>query len=206
MNNKVLLDIDGVIAHFYKGFGQYLNKVYNTNLNIDGEPSTYSMRDWDPAFSKEDIDVASKNWILGSGFFKMPIYPGAKEFVYELMDLCDVYIVTGRINDYDMALSDNVKYKIRNDTKKWFKYHGIPAEKLFFAGDKAKFCNDNGIKILIEDKLSTVENAVVQGIESFLMYRKYNDTKIVHPRLHKVDNYSQIISKIREILNEPEAI
>lgn len=208
MKVKVLLDIDGVIADFYAGFSQHLNDVLDANLDISKEPHEYSLHKWGHGLPNNLVDAEIPNWIKQGGYENMPIYPGAKEFVYKLMDNYDVFIVTARVGDFRMSLPEEIVNIIKEDTFKWFQRHGIPSDKLFFDHEKVKFCEDNDIKIIIEDKLSTVVDGAKEGIASILIDRGWNKGGRAwygellhrnHPNIHVAHKYDDILDMIKEL-------
>lgn len=174
MKIKVLLDIDGVIADFYVGFSKHLNKSVNAGLDPNNGPANYRIHDWGHNLSKEVISEEIPKWILSGGYENIPIFSGAKEFVYKLMDKYDVCIVTARIGDFTLSLPGKVKEVIKRDTLRWLKKYGIPSNKLFFKHEKIDFCQKNNIPIIIEDKLQTVIDGANKGVRSILMDRSWN--------------------------------
>jgi len=174
MKVKILLDIDGVIADFYRSFASHLNKNLNAKLDLNNGPTNYSLHEWGHNIPRDIIDREIPKWVLDGGYAKMPMFKGAKEFVYKLMDKYDVHIVTARVGDFLCYLSGDVKDTIKYDTFKWLKKYGIPSNKLFFNHDKVDFCLKNKIPIMVEDKLPTVIDGADKGVRSILMDRSWN--------------------------------
>src|SRR5690348_5057067 len=113
MKTNLLLDIDGVLANFYAGFGDYLNKSHGANLDLDVEPKSYRFEEWGPDCAGIDMDKAAVDWIMKGGFEQMPVYGGAADFVKELHGLADVYVVTARIGDFKQKFGESVINKIK---------------------------------------------------------------------------------------------
>lgn len=211
MKNKILLDIDGVIADFFRGFAGHLNKNLGAKIDLSQEPLAYGIHDWGHNLSKELIDREIPIWMEVGGYINMPIYPGAVEFIYKLMDKYDVYIVTARIGDFRKELPKAIQAIVRRDTQNWFRNHGIPADKLFFEHKKIDFCKNNEISIIIEDKLSTVIEGAQSNIQSILVNRGWNqkgdtqqnsDLRKNHPNIHIAYDYNNILNIMDGILNE----
>lgn len=174
MKKKVLLDIDGVIANFYASFGGFLNKNLGANMQLTFEPPEYNMDNWGHNLSKEIVEKSIQEWIIQNGYLNMSLYPGAKAFVYKLMDEYDVHIVTARVGDFSTVFEDSILNKIKSDTYAWFKKHGIPSDKLFFEHKKTDFCKKYGIPLMIEDKLTNAMSGARNDIYVVLVDRGWN--------------------------------
>lgn len=192
-----------MLANFYAGFGKHLNDTMDAGLDLTIDPDDYAIHNWCDKITKEGADIEVPKWIIAGGYKDMPIYSGAKEFVYKLMDKNDVFTVTARVGDFRLDFSPDQIEIIKNDTKKWFQNQGIPAEKLFFEHNKVEFCLDNGISIMIEDKPSTVVKAANNGIKSILVNRNWNNTsnsnELNHPNIYRANNYDDILNFIERI-------
>ncbi len=68
----------------------------------------------------------------------------------------------------------DVREKIKDDTYHWLRKYSIRYDKLFFVHKKIEFCDRHGISIIIEDKGSTVIEAVKSGKHAILVDRRYN--------------------------------
>lgn len=206
MKKKILLDIDGVIGNFYKSFAMYLNKHYGCKLDAGIEAPVYDIYKWGHGLSQDTINKAIDAWMLADGFLNIPVYPGAKQFVYKLMDKYDVHVVTARMGDFKTRLADDVLVKIKEDTLKWFKKHGIPANKIIFDHKKVDFCLANGIPTLIEDKFITAKLGVQNGLDCILMSRPWNMTEYLSAKLTQKEKAYLHVAKdfnnILEILGE----
>lgn len=199
MKRNILLDIDGVIANFYKGFGQWLNETYDADIDVEAESPVYSFEEWSPKMEFIDAKKASYDWMLDSGHLDIPIYPGARDFVKELMNLGNVHIVTARVGAWEQKLDVNLSNQVKSDTYEWFKKHGLSTNgPIRFEHNKVELCKEEGISILIEDKLSTALKAAQAGIHAILINRAWNQ----HPERHMVYrtyNYDQVLDLIRKL-------
>ena len=202
MKKKILLDIDGVIADFYTGFGGYLNQSFGTNIQLATEPPAYNIQDWGHDLPKETVNKAIEPWILQNGYLKMDIYPGARSFVLELMDKYDVHIVTARIGDFKSSFGPDIMNKIRVDTYSWFRKHKIPTDKLFFEHEKTLFCKLHNISLIVEDKLSNATDAALNGIQAILISRGWNQNILYgdYDNLSTVDSFNDALEVIEEKL------
>ena len=200
MKLRVLLDMDGVIANFYSAFATYLNEEYGCNLNPNVEPKGYEFYTWGHGSESVDFDAASKAWIASGGFGKLPVFQGAKEFVDQLRSMCNVYIVTARIGDWDKSFPIELKDRIKNDTENWLKANGMPTDQLFFSHDKIPFCKENGISIMIEDKMSTALKASKNGMHTILMDRGYNGSQIDRYKIYRVYSFNEALEQLKKLM------
>jgi uncharacterized HAD superfamily protein len=199
MKPRVLLDMDGVIANFYQEFGRFLNEEYGCTLPLDEEPTSYSFSDWGHGVDRVPIDEASNKWIRSGGLLNIPPYNNMIEFVNELMNTCNVYIVTARVGDWERLLPGDVKNTIQQDTHKWLDKHGIPSDKLHFSHKKVDFCKEHGISIMIEDKLSTALEASKNGIHTILINRGYNGSQIDRFRIYRAYTFDDALNWLRKM-------
>lgn len=202
MKDKVLLDIDGVLADFFKAFAKHLNETLGTNIDPNIEPSDYNIGNWSTGIDPVQISEIIRNWLASGGYSTIPIYDGAKQFVYQLMDKYDVFVVTARIGDFRMGLTEEIKSIIKQNTRDWFKGHGIPANKIFFEHQKINFCKANKITVMIEDKLDTVRKAADKGLKAILIDRGYNrdPEQRNHPNIIIANNYEEILQALEQLL------
>ena len=146
--SKVMLDMDGVIADFYRGFSSYLNDHYHTTLDLTHEPSSYNFDSWGGGVSNLNVDEATLAWIADGGYRKLPIYSGAKEFYETLTSKYDISVVTARLGEVG-HLPVDVAAQVRVQTLEWFKEQGLKPVNLTFEHLKIPLCKDAGIGIMI---------------------------------------------------------
>lgn len=199
MKRNILLDIDGVIANFYKSFATYLNKTYGANLDVLDEPTSYVFTDWDEALADMDVDEAVINWINNDGFLHLDPYVGAEDFVRELMALGNVHIVTARVGDFETRFNEETIQQIKENTQKWFNNHDIPTNgDVIFSHKKVDLCLKEGISILVEDKLSTIIDAAQNDIHAIVMNRAWNR----HPdrfKVYRAHSYEDVLEFVRRL-------
>lgn len=199
MKPKILLDIDGVIANFYHGFASYLNDKYNCTLDVNVEPKNYSFEKWGHGVENVNFDISSNEWINQDGFEKLPAFEGAEKFVKQLINMCDVCIVTARIGDWNQKFGPGMKNRIKRNTYNWLKRHNMPVDKLHFIHEKIPFCKERGISIMIEDKMDTALEASKNGMHTILMNRGYNGSQIDWFRIYRVYNFNKVLDQIRKL-------
>ena len=195
---KLLCDMDGVICNFYGGFIDFLNKTYNLSIDPSIEPLNYEIDRWNIDHSV-DINKACRKWISSGGFSKLEAFDGAKEFIKELVKICNVSLVTARIGDWDFNTTEAMKNQIKTDTLDWLKRLGAPVDNVFFCSDKVGFCKDNGIGLMIEDKLETALKAAKEGIQVILIDRRYNHSKVNRLNIYRAFSYSDVLDKISDL-------
>lgn len=198
MKNNLLLDIDGVLADFYTGMGSFLNTNYGTTLDLNRDPISYYLKDWDDSCANLNTDAALLEWINSDGFIDLPAYQGAKEFVSALNKLANVWVVTARVGDFEKKFGAQVVEKIKQDTQKWFINNGFEVETVHFEHDKVPFCLKNDISTLIEDKLSTALDASKNGVNSILMNRGWNQYPERY-RIYRVFDYQAALDWVRKL-------
>jgi len=199
MKPRILLDMDGVIANFYKGFAEYLNEEYHCTLDPLIEPVGYDIDTWGSGIEKINIDEASVNWIKQGGYAKISSFYGASDFVKQLSRLCNIFIVTARIGDWDSKFKQNIKDKIKQDTINWLDKNDMPSNKLYFVHEKISFCVENGISIMVEDKLETALMAAKNGIHAVLMDREYNQSPADRLRIYRVYNLNDAFKQVKRL-------
>jgi len=195
-----MLDLDGVVANFAYSFQKFLNENYGCSFNPLKDPTKYSFENWGHGVDKIDLDAASSAWMNNNGFSGLPSYTGAEEFVTNLMDNYDVYIVTARVGDWDQKLSKTTKDIIKKNTYDWLQDRGIPANRLYFAHDKIPFCKEHQISVIVEDKLETALKAAKEGIHTVLIDRGYNQSKSERLRVYRVYNFNEALSQLKKLI------
>jgi uncharacterized HAD superfamily protein len=198
MKPNLLLDLDGVVADFFNGFGTFLNDNYGTSLDLSQDPTSYHLREWDESCTNLDTDEALLKWVNSDGFAKLPCYKNAQEFVAILNDLANVWTVTARVGDFEKKFGLEVVEKIKQDTRNWVKNNKFDIKDVYFEHDKVPFCLKNDISILIEDKLSTALDASKNGINSILVNRGWNQYPDRY-RLYRVFDYQTALDWVRKL-------
>ena len=198
MAKKLLLDLDGTIADFYRGFSSFLNQHYGTTLDTTHEPPEYDFDKWQGGVEKVNVQSATREWIESGGYRFMPIYPGAADFLADLYRDFDVSIVTARVGTFWGNLDADIEQIVKVDTVKWFDDNGLKVSKLFFDPDKVGFCLDNGISLLVEDKLQTAIEGSKNGLTTILIDRYWNQSP---PRLQifRALDYTQALKYLQNL-------
>jgi uncharacterized HAD superfamily protein len=200
---KLMLDMDGVIANFHKGFAEFLNKEYGCTLDPNISPSKYSFEDWGGGVERVNIKDATNKWMMDYGFNTLMPFEGAEKFVKGLDSIVDLYIVTARVGKGEwknQVLPEHIVKKAKLDTISWLQRHNMPTEKLFFIKDKIPFCKDNGISIVIEDKLETALNASKEGLHTILINTNYNSSIADRFKIYRVENLDEALEWVKKLI------
>lgn len=196
MKPKILLDLDGTVADFYTGFSTFLDANYGTTLGFSDEPAGYNFEDWGGGVDGINIKQATAAWVKQGGYKDMELYPKAKDFVDSLKSLFDIWIVTARSGETG-KFTPEIELKTKTDTEQWIKRH-FDLDRVFFTHNKTNFCQNHGISIMVEDKLSTAIDGAKNGIKTVLMDRAWNDSP---PRLniYRAFDYDEAIKYLRKL-------
>jgi uncharacterized HAD superfamily protein len=91
-------------------------------------------------------------------------------------------------------------YNCAGITEKWLQRSDIYYDNLFFeTGNKLDACNYRGIKVIVEDKPSTVQFLANNGIKVLKYNRPYNLT-VEHPNVIPVNNWSDIYNEAWQVM------
>lgn len=194
---KIGIDIDGVVADFFKKFLEFYNKKTGNNILIENWV-TYNFWDFLPITKEEGWELMNEFYLLDD-FDEMPLIEGAKEAILQLSKENEVYIITAR------------PLKWGEKTKRFFDKH-FPGEKikLIYCRDdkdkviyKREICNNLGINILIEDYRDIALQCAEIGVRVILLDSLYNKN-IRHENVIRAKNWNEILEKINELNNQEE--
>lgn len=199
MKPKILLDIDGVIANFYYSFAKYLNEKHRCTLDLHSDPPEYDIKKWNNGVNELDIHSIICDWVKDEGFSTLSAFDGASNFFKKIDSIYDIYIVTARIGDWQVKFPKDILKKIKKDTIDWLKENEINCKNIYFEHDKVKFCKDNEITIMIEDKLSTVLAAIKEGINAILIDMPYNQYFINDLKINRAKSYNDVFKLLKMV-------
>ncbi len=189
----IAVDIDDVISAYAKGFVEFSNKRWGTNL----KPEDYSEH-WTEIWQVDHQEEERRaNELYTSGLYdNLRYFPEAKEILKSLTQKYRVVAVTSRRNI------------ISKETKAWLeKYFKDIFEEIHFAGiwdkldstairiklTKAEVCKEIGADYLIDDHPKHCIAAAEAGIESLLFgdYSWNQDVKLPSG-VTRVKNWQEI--------------
>lgn len=144
---RILVDCDGVMAHFINGFLAAANKVAKTNYT-EKDIVQWEMLEL-PGLKEKEKEIF--DLIKEPGWARnLAVYPGAQEGIRMLSELGDVYVVTSPI----------IGHTFLYDRIQWLWDHfQIPYKRIIFAYAKHLVEGD----FLIDDKPSNVTDWIDAG-------------------------------------------
>ena len=187
---NIAFDIDDVLTDpLYKNFNTNFVEAYfaktgkRFNLLNDKETFFGKMYDW----SKEEIEIF---WNMeGENYLRnVPVREGAKELLEALKKVGhNNYAITQRF-----ALK---QYEISFD---WLTRNGLVFDELIVnAKDKIDVCKDKKIDIIIDDRVSTCNKLIENGVRACVMNIPTNLTEeTTAPRVDTFMQYATVIGKL----------
>jgi len=173
----VAIDLDGVIADtpnhiesglITKGYDIVSFEVYN--------PKIRGMTDNKKAINDVVHDIFTKK-----NLEVKPYSLYADTLFREINIMADIVVLTARRKEY------------HKQTREWLD-HYIPSVPIKIAHvksiNKPKYVKDNGILCLVEDRLRTANHAAREGINTFLINRKWNAGRPTHEKVVRISDLS----------------
>jgi len=161
---KIALDIDGILANFYKHFSDKFNLPYKPVSEYGlGYPNSW----WLEKFE-----------LLDNNFWEtIPVLNSYKEIKFDF----DIYLTA-------------MPQKFKNARISWLSKNNFPDKPLHISEQKVKFCLENNINVLIDDKLETVNQAASKNIFPIQYIPPYYTDQMIskNPNVFKTKNLSEI--------------
>lgn len=198
---KIGIDIDNVISNFNDILlKEYLNhdeQLRNTGIiNENPDYITRGMFDW----SKEENDKFYHSNIERIAKSLKTLH-NCKQTIDKLKnDKNEIYIISAR---------DNGEYSNPSEmTKNWLKENEIYYDKLILTKpyDKAKFCKENNIDIMIDDTIKNCKDIEQLGIKCLLMNTRYNKNTTEFERVNSWKDIYLKISNMNKTTKETNKI
>lgn len=194
MENKKLrigVDIDEVVVEFFREYLILFNEKFNKNLKFDDVTKfeIWALTD----VSKEDALNLVENFYSSGGLSKLCFVEGAKRGLEKISENYEIYFVTSR--------PENTKQETMN-----FFYSHFPEDnyKIVFSGGvwgdfktKKDLCNENEIKILIEDRRRYALDCANSEIKVLLLDKPWNQD-CEHKNIIRVKDWNEIMKEIEE--------
>lgn len=169
---RIGIDIDGVLANFWKGYEELHIEVAGADLFGDkkwpnAEPQCWS---WPETFGYTK-DQTTEVWkrIRESKVFwyeldPLPEYEAFKEWISN-NDKDEIYFITNRMGQVPKL-----------QTEVWFGHHEIPYATVLISEEKGLCCDALDLELYIDDKPENITQVELQSPDTnaFLLLRPYN--------------------------------
>lgn len=197
---KILIDCDGVLSNFNKGFLSVANRLLSTAYREEDVGS------WDLDDLPGVKEASDEIWReLGApGFiFSLEAYPGAQEGVEALKQLGEVFVVTAPLwmRKRDPSIVHHGQ-TAPYERMQWIENHfGIPRKRIIFAHAKELVHGT----CLIDDKTANVkawmaENGRRRGTCAFLWAHRYNEIdQGCHPRVTWTNSWERVVETLKAL-------
>lgn len=166
---KIAIDIDDCICNTVDAdfsYGYYY--AQEKGLLTEGKDYDNSYFEVTETFNipkdkVDDFHISEKKFLMKNN--NMFPFAFASSVINLLYQHCEIIFLTARNEKY-------FQYKALSYTKKWLKKFKFKYDKVVISQEKQKFCIENGIDLVIEDRNAKLFNDV--GIPTILMLKSYN--------------------------------
>ena len=187
---KIGIDIDEVVAEFMKSYLEFHNKKNNTSFCLD-DLTDYHLWKCGVHNSKEESIRAIIEFQNSPFFDDITLIEGAKSGIEFLSQKYSVFFVTSRPSD------------LREKTERFFHnnfpkngYHFIFSGEIYGGKTKSEICNEEKIKLMIDDNAEYALSCAKSGIKTFLFDKPWNKHYEKHNNLIKVKNWGELLEVI----------
>ncbi|MDP2666290.1 MAG: hypothetical protein Q8P05_02205 [Candidatus Diapherotrites archaeon] len=188
---RIGVDIDGVLAEFYGPLLEYYNAHHRTAYREADVNHFELSRLW--GCSTEEAVAEFNAFFQTEHFRRLPPVKGAITALSTLARDNDLYIITARPSHVKTVTEDWLAHHfgdIMSDCV--FTNHFDPARRL----SKMHICREKGIHWMIEDSLDFAIECAENRIDVLLLNRPWNQTKTLHPRIHRVHGWEEILTRL----------
>lgn len=171
MKPQVAVDIDGVLTD---AMGPLL-AIINADLGVELDQNDLTtwfafdelLASYQQAIGRPIDDYIEAILHRERFLLAQPLYLPAITGMRRLAGLASkLWIITSRKTSYGPHIA--------RETKQWLDEHGFVYDELIFESDKARFCREQKISYLIEDRDTTVLEAQTMGIGALLIDQPWN--------------------------------
>lgn len=172
MDLKIGIDIDGVLANFWKGYEELHIEIAGADLFGDHkwphmEPQCW---DWPETFgytkdhTKEVWRRISKSPLFWTALDPLPEFYPFRDWITD-NDKDEIYFITNRLGTYPKL-----------QTEVWFGKHQIPYATVLISEEKGLCCAALDLELYIDDKQENIDDVERDSPETnaFLLTRPYN--------------------------------
>jgi uncharacterized HAD superfamily protein len=188
---KIGIDIDEVVVEFFKGYLNLFNEKFEKNLKFE---DLVKYHIWEITnVSREDALSLADYYHGSKDSSQIDFVDGAKDSILFLLNNFELVFITSR------------PVSVKENTEDFFKNHfGDFNFEIYFSGDmhggkksKAEFCNELGIKFMIEDNADYALDCAKNGVKTFLLDKPWNKNYENHENLVKVNNWEELLEKLK---------
>ena len=191
IKKKICIDLDDTIWEFHKPFFEFYNSIKGTSFTYE-DYFIYSLGDFFGISREEEIKLF-EDYESTPNFSKPLFLEGFIDSLDFLVENFEIHFVTARHEGIKKETEEILKENFD------FDFH------VFFTRDlnhneiktKAKYCLENEIKLIIEDKLETVEECVLNGMKGILIDRPWNQKENLDEKIIRVKNWEEILAILK---------
>jgi uncharacterized HAD superfamily protein len=188
---KICIDLDDTIWELHKPFFEFYSEKTGKKVSYK-EYNVYSLIKFFGISEKEEFDLY-REYEKTKHFFNPVFLDGFLEALGFLKENYEIHFVTAR--------HEGIKEKTEKILRDNFDFEF----NVFFTRDlnrgeiksKEEYCLENGINLIIEDKLETVEKCVSLGIKAILINYPWNQKEEEDSRIKRVDNWKEILEILK---------
>lgn len=189
---KIGVDLDDTIWKFHKGFFEYYNNKFGTNHKIENH-FDYCLED---RFNISKIEVFNilDEFSYSNFSIEIELMEGAIDSIKKLNEKYEIFFITAR--------HEGLFERTFNHLKKYFDFD---FEILFvfdkdrnLIKEKVEYCLDKNIKIMIDDRLKTLNSCSRKGIKGILLNQPWNSGEKIEENIVRVNNWNEILEEIEK--------
>jgi len=189
---RIGIDLDDTIWKFHEKFFEFYNEKYGTNYSIE----EYKIYNMDIFLGLSEIETANlfNEYESLEKYKKLPFLDLVRESLLELDKEHDIYFITAR-SDFTKDLVKERLFDVFNREMPVYFQYDNDRNKLW---DKADFCIENKIEIMIDDGYHNLVKCSNNGIKCFLISYAWNKEKELNENIVRVNNWEEIMEKIKK--------
>ena len=203
---KVMLDVDGVIADFVGEFRAYAGlprywypHVYD--LHEDAGVLEHGMKWWRKyprigEFSEREYvnRILEKMKTVRNFWLTLRAHAWRTE-LWAMFQVFNVFFITSRFQTRG--------WSVHRQTRTWLSVHfpGLGPFQIIVTEDKARFCASHNITFALEDSPFVARKLMEEGVNAYLIDRPYNQDETDIPHTSSVRKFGEIVETNLESQN-----
>lgn len=169
----VVLDCDGVLLDWTKGFGRWLEKTKGLPVDPRG-PFTYDLVNWIGAAGNAEAIDWIEEFNASDAFGQLESCWGAVLGVHRLAEFCDLHVVTSCGKDCAEKREENLRDTFGPTAFKSITCIGLTDNKI---NHLAAMIN-GGPSFFIEDNLGNALDGLLCGHQPIMLRRRWNEAMV----------------------------